>query len=288
MPPDKAPRPDGFNGLFMKKCWQIIKNDFYNFCSDFYLGVANLDCINTSYITLVPKISNPETVSDYRPISLMNISLKLVTKTLADRLQSVIIGLVHHNQYGFIRSRTIQDCLAWSFEYIHQCHQSRRPVVILKLDFEKAFDTVEHSVIIQVMEHLGFPTRWLNWIRNILGSGSSAVLLNGVPGKYFKCKRGVRQGDPLSPLLFVLAAELLQILINRASAMNLLKAPIQQPTEDFPIVQYADDTLLILQAEGRQLFFLKSLLNNFSESTGLKINYRKSQLLPINVPPDRI
>jgi hypothetical protein len=288
MPPDKAPGPDGFNGLFMKKCWQIIKNDFYNFCSDFYLGVANLDCIDTSYITLVPKISNPETVSDYRPISLMNISLKLVTKTLADRLQSVIIGLVHHNQYGFIRSRTIQDCLAWSFEYIHQCHQSRRPVVILKLDFEKAFDTVEHSVIIQVMEHLGFPTRWLNWIRNILGSGSSAVLLNGVPGKYFKCKRGVRQGDPLSPLLFVLAAELLQILINRASAMNLLKAPIQQPTEDFPIVQYADDTLLILQAEGRQLFFLKSLLNNFSESTGLKINYRKSQLLPINVPPDRI
>jgi hypothetical protein len=77
------------------------------------------------------------------------------------------------------------------------------------------------------------------------------VLLNGVPDKYFKCKRGVRQGDPLSPLLFVLAAELLQILINRASAMNLLKAPIQQPTEDFPIVQYADDTLLILQAEGR-------------------------------------
>jgi hypothetical protein len=162
MPPDKAPGPDGFNGLFMKKCWQIIKNDFYNFCSDFYLGVANLDCINTSYITLVPKISNPETVSDYRPISLMNISLKLVTKTMADRLQSVIIGLVHRNQYGFIKSRIIQDCLAWSFEYIHQCHQSRRPVVILKLDFEKAFDTVEHSVIIQVMEHLGFPTTWLN------------------------------------------------------------------------------------------------------------------------------
>jgi hypothetical protein len=116
MPPDKAPGPDGFNGLFMKKCWQIIKNDFYNFCSDFYLGVANLDCINTSYITLVPKISNPETVSDYRPISLMNISLKLVTKTLADRLQSVIIGLVHHNQYGFIRSRTIQDTNAISLE----------------------------------------------------------------------------------------------------------------------------------------------------------------------------
>lgn len=108
----------------------------------------------------------------------------------------------------------------------------------MKLDFEKAFDTVEHSVILLVMEHLGFPARWLNWVQSILKSGASAILLNGVPRKFFKCKRGVRQGDPLSPLLFVLAAELLQILVNRVAAMNLLKAPIPQPTEDFPIVQY--------------------------------------------------
>lgn len=112
MPNEKAPGPDGFNGLFMKKCWGIIKSDFYKLCSDFYQGVANLECINTSFITLVPKNDNPKTVSDYRSISLMNISLKLVTKILADRLQSVIIQLIHRNQYGFIRSRTIQDCLA--------------------------------------------------------------------------------------------------------------------------------------------------------------------------------
>jgi hypothetical protein len=88
----------------------------------------------------------------------------------------------------------------------------------------------------------------------------------------------------LSPLLFVLAAELLQVLINRAAAINLLKAPIPQQTNDFPIVQYADDTLLIMQADACQLFFLKSLLNSFAESMGLKVNYRKSSMLPINVP----
>lgn len=112
MPSDKAPGPDGFNGLFLKKCWQFIKDDFYGLCLAFYQGQIYLECINSSYITLVPKKDSPETVSDFRPISLMNISLKLITKILADRLQLVILRLVHQNQYGFIRSRTIQDCLA--------------------------------------------------------------------------------------------------------------------------------------------------------------------------------
>lgn len=243
---DKSPGPDGFNGLFMKRCWQIITYDFYALCEEFYVGSANLECINSSYITLVPKIANPETVSDFRPISLLNISLKLLTKILADRLQSVILKIVHKNQYGFIRSRSIQDCLAWSFEYIHQCHQSRREAIILKLDFEKAFDTIDHVTILQMLQNFGFPDKWQSWISAILSSGSSAILLNGVARKSFKCKRGVRQGDPLSPLLFVIAVELLQILVNKAASQDLLKAPLPHEDDEFPIIQYADDTLLVL------------------------------------------
>jgi len=164
-------------------------------------------------------------VNDFRPISLLNRVLKIITKLMANRLQSKIISLIHKNQYGFIRTRTIQDCLAWAYEYIYQCQHSKREIVILKLDFTKAFDTVEHNVILQMMKHLGFDDKWCDWTQRILASGTSSILLNGVPGKHFHCKRGVRQGDPLSPLLFVLAADLLQCIINRGHRDGLSELP---------------------------------------------------------------
>ena len=115
MPPDRAPGPDGFNGAFLKACWPIIKHDFYDLCAQFYDGTLDINSINDGLITLIPKINSPETVNDYRPIMLLNCCLKLITKLLADRLQTSILELVHCNQYGFIKGRTIQDCLAWVY-----------------------------------------------------------------------------------------------------------------------------------------------------------------------------
>jgi hypothetical protein len=104
----------------------------------------------------------------------------------------------------------------------------------------------------------------------------------------FHCKRGVRQGDPLSPLLFVLVADLLQTVLNKAMGQNLILKPISCACPDFPVVQYADDTLIILKAEAKQLICLKALIHTFAESTGLKVNYHKSNLVPINMDNERL
>jgi retron-type reverse transcriptase len=163
-------------------------------------------------------------------------------------LQEKILKLVHSNQYGFLQSRNIQDCVGWAYEYIHQCKQGGSETVILKLDFAKAFDTVEHEAILKVFASFGCDQRWLTWLKMLMSTGTSEILLNGVPGKKFFCRRGVRQGDPLSPLLFVGVSELLQAMVNDLFQSGVLHAPLNIPNTDFPIVQYADDTLLILQA----------------------------------------
>jgi hypothetical protein len=120
LPSDKSLGPDGFNTNFVKHCWSIICEDFYNLFDAFHSGNICLQSINGSHITLIPKKDGAIKVPDYRPISLLNTSVKIITKLLANRLQIELPSLLHKNQYGFIKHRTIQDCISWALEYL--CH----------------------------------------------------------------------------------------------------------------------------------------------------------------------
>jgi hypothetical protein len=92
---------------------------------------VDIQSLNTAYITLIPKVANPMSANDFRPISLVSMAIKIITNIVANRVQKIIIPILHKNQYGFIKNKTIQDCLNWSFEYLHLCHKSRKEIVII-------------------------------------------------------------------------------------------------------------------------------------------------------------
>jgi len=156
------------------------------------------------------------------------------------------------------------------------------PTAVLKLDFKKAFDSVEWSSLDAILQVRGFDTRWRNWISNILSSGKTAIMLNGVPGRWITCRRGLWQGDPLSPFLFIIVADVLQRLILQASTVGSLCHPVDSSLP-CPVLQYADDTLILTKGNIQSMHILKKILDVLSLATGLTINFHKSTFIPMNV-----
>jgi hypothetical protein len=156
-------------------------------------------------------------------------------------------------------------------------------MIALKLDFKKAFDSVSWSSLDAVLEARGFGDVFRSWIRVILRTGKAVVLLNGVPGRWMECKNGLRQGDPLSPYLYLIIAGLLRQLITQGPTGSRLLHPL---VDDLPcpVIQYADDTLILVRAVPAQVALLKAALDTFSAATRLTINYHKSMFVPICVP----
>jgi len=204
---------------------------------------------------------------------------KIAAKILTTRLQQEISALIDLNQTGFLKGRTIAENFVYAAELLQVCHKRKVPTLVLKLDFAKAFDTVNWQGLLRVMEARGFAPQWNNWVLQLLQTSHTAVLVNGCPGPWINCKRGLRQGDPLSPYLFLLIADVLQVLIKKDSSV---KHPLD-PRQPCPILQYADDTLLLLRGDLAEVQQLKLLLDQFALATGLHINFHKSTAVPMHM-----
>ena len=187
-----SPGPDGFGPAFFKSFWDLTHQNLLSFISDFYARKANLNSVNKSYIVLIPKKQGPCAPADYRPISLQNCSTKIASKALTTRLQPLIPFLVHNDQSGFIKGRCISENFVYAADIIQTCHKRKMPAIVLKLDFRKAFDTVNWNALDAVLAAKGFPQLWHDWVLDLATTSQSAVLLNGRHGRWIQFRRGLR------------------------------------------------------------------------------------------------
>ena len=179
-----------------------------------------LKSINHTFITLIPKVSNPESVSEFRPISLCNVLYKIISKVIANRFKPLLNSIVSETQSAFIADRLITDNILIAFESLHYMKTSssgKEGFMALKLDMSKAYERVEWSFLEKIMLKMGFQDSWVALIMQCVSTVTYSVLLNGEPKGFIRPSRGFRQGDPLSPFLFLFCAEGLNALLNKAA-----------------------------------------------------------------------
>jgi mannosylglycoprotein endo-beta-mannosidase len=202
--------------------------------------------LNSANVVLLPKPYDAITSAGFWPISLIHSVVKILTKVLANRLAPLLPRLVSPCQSAFIKGRSIQDNYQYIQGAVNHFHRSKMPMLFLKLDIAKAFNSVQWEYLLEVMQHMGFGQRWRDLICILWGSTTSRILLNGIPGKPIKHRRGLRQGDPLSPMLFILAMDPLRRLLDKATEQGLL-SPIGADPIKMRTSLYADNATLFIR-----------------------------------------
>lgn len=207
--------------------------------------------MNHTFIVLIPKSEKASTVNQFRPISLCNVIYKAISKILANRLKEVLPKIISPWQAGFVPGRTIQENSIVAQELVHSMKhkKGKKGLVAIKVDMEKAYDKMEWCFLEKVMRCFGFNDKWINWVMQCISTVSFSILINGGPMGFFNPMRGLRQGDPLSPFLFILGAEVLSRLIQKAEesgAIHGIKAA--RGCQAISHLQFVDDLLIFSQA----------------------------------------
>lgn len=286
---NKSPGPDGITIAFINFFWHIVKGDLVKAIS--YFGETariNGGC-NASFLTLIPKIQNPIGLNEFRAINLIGIYYKILSKVLAERMKKVMGRIIGDTQTAFLKGRFILDGVLIAIEAVDFLLRSKKKAMVLKVDFEKAYDSVDWCFLLHMLENMGFGQKWCKWIKACLKSSTISVLVNGSPTKEFCMERGLRQGDPLAPFLFLVVAERLNIIMSEAKENGLFEG-VRIGKDDVGLshLQYADDAICFGKWSVVNLKNLMLILHWFFKASGLKINVSKSKLYSVGVEDEEI
>ncbi|GJX19256.1 RNA-directed DNA polymerase, eukaryota [Tanacetum coccineum] len=280
---NKSPGPDGYTFEFFRKFWTTIGPDFCSAVQWFFEHGAFAAGCNSSFVTLIPKILNPKLVSDFRPISLIGSIYKVITKILASRLSNVISDLISNVQTAFLPNRQILDGPFIVNEIISRCKIKNKKAMIFKVDFAKAYDSIRWDYLDDVLIAFGFGRKWCSWIQASLRSGKASILVNGSPSSEFHLHRGLKQGDPLAPFLFILIMESFHLSFSRAVEAGIFNGFRIDNSLMISHLFYADDAIFIGEWSNGNLKGILNILSCFSMLSGMSINLKKSQILGMGI-----
>lgn len=289
---DKAPGPDGFSAGFYHSFWRILGDDICRDVRKFFETGKMDKQINETHICLLPKVSGPKSPSEFRPIALCNVRYKIIAKILTRRLQSFLDGIISHHQSAFVPGRAIQDNILITHETLHYLKVSeatKRCSMVVKTDMSKAYDRIEWAFLEKVLQTVGFDSICVNWVMECVTTVSYSYLINGTPHGQVLPKRGLRQGDPLSPYLFIMCTEVLTGLCFQEQQRGKFKG--LQVCRKSPFINhllFADDTVFFSNTSDKSCTSLLRILKKYESCSGQCINLDKSTVSFSSRTPETI
>ena len=274
---NKSPGNDGLNVEFYITFWQEIGDLVLNAFNDAIKYKELSPSQKQAIITIIHKEGkDPMSISNYRPISLLNVDYKILTKILSKRIKTILNNVVSVDQVGYLNDRNIGEAVRMISDIIFHTSNFNKPGYLVAIDFEKAFDSISHTFLQRVLKSFGFGSMFTDWVNIIYTNTQSCVFNGGKSTGYFKIERGLRQGDPLSPYLFILCIECLTHCIRND---NLVKG-IRFGETEIKQILYADDMTIFVE-DLDSIYRLDIILENFRRISGLRINKNKTFILPL-------
>ncbi|XP_058749275.1 uncharacterized protein LOC131622266 [Vicia villosa] len=271
-------REDGIGG-----CWGTVGDNITQCVQDFHLKATLPRAFTAAFIALISKVEQPQGLTGFRPICLIGCIYKIISKLLAARLRRVIGKLVSESQTTFVSGRQILDGVLVTNEIIDFAQRHNRPCLLFKVDFAQAYNCVEWDFLREMMGKMGFGHKWLQWMEATVFSSNLSILVNGSPTSEFFAKRGLRQGDPLSPFLFTIVAEGLAGMVKQFVHIGGFQGFKISEDVSYELLQFADDTILVGEGSWSNFWALKVLLRGFEMVSGLRINMWKSKMYAIGI-----
>lgn len=282
MHPEKSPGIDGLNPAFFQTYWDIVRSDVVAFCQEFFTTGELPEGVNRTLVCHIPKVKNPKQVSELRPISLCNVLMRILSKIMANRLKPCLHSVISDKQSAFIEGRLLTDNALIAFKlthYIKRKTQGHDGMAGLKVDVSKAYDRLEWCYLEHMLNRFGFPVIWIHRVMQCVQTVSYSFIQNGKVFGNIQPHRGLRQGDPISPYLYILCVEGLSGLIRKHEETGLIHwCRIARGAPSITHLLFADDCYLFFKATQIEARTMKNILQKYERLSGQFVNYNKSDV----------